>query len=501
MKMGRLKKAYLSSFAAGLYQIVSVVCSLIVPRLILIEYGSVYNGAISSITQFLDFISVLQIGIQGATRVALYKAFANNDHDSVSGIIKANQKYYRLVSYFLILYIIVLSGILPFIISEEISRYDVFWLVIIIGFSNFLQYFFGNVYKALLSADQASYIISVFETITLLLSTLMISILIINGNSILLAKFGSSLIYSLNPIALFLFVNRKYKFNKNAMENRDALKNRWDVLANSAANIIHEKVDVFFITLFCNTKEVSVYAVYNLVSMGIIKCINVIISGTEAAFGDMWAKKERELLKQNFKKYEFTVFAITSVLVSCTQALIIPFVSIYTSGITDVEYIRPIFSFVIVVALATYCIRLPYVTLVQAAGFYKETKIGSYVEAFLNFTLTFVLVIRQGITGAVIATAFANVFRSLQYGFFTYSNIIQVKYYEMVKRVLWLLGTMIVSMVCDQILLGNIIISAWMNWIISAGAVFVLNVMVAIISSLLFYRDDLMMMMKRIKRG
>ena len=78
-KQSRLKKATYSVIFLGIYQAVVFICNLILPRFILVAYGSEYNGIVSSITQFLTFISILRLGIAGATRVELYKSLAADD--------------------------------------------------------------------------------------------------------------------------------------------------------------------------------------------------------------------------------------------------------------------------------------------------------------------------------------------------------------------------------------------------------------------------------------
>lgn len=88
------------------YEIVAMVCGLILPRFILSAFGSSYNGMISSIAQFLDYISVLTLGISGSTRIAIYKANASNDPYKVSAILKATEQYMRKVASIFILYLI-----------------------------------------------------------------------------------------------------------------------------------------------------------------------------------------------------------------------------------------------------------------------------------------------------------------------------------------------------------------------------------------------------------
>ena len=66
----RTKKALYNILAQIAYELVATVCGLILPRLIITAFGSGYNGMVSSITQFLEYISILTLGISGSTRVA-----------------------------------------------------------------------------------------------------------------------------------------------------------------------------------------------------------------------------------------------------------------------------------------------------------------------------------------------------------------------------------------------------------------------------------------------
>ena len=87
----RTKKAFKNIMASMSYQVISIICGLITPRLLLLAFGSTYNGVVVSATQFLSMITILNVGIAGATRVALYKTLAVNDVLGTSRIVKANK--------------------------------------------------------------------------------------------------------------------------------------------------------------------------------------------------------------------------------------------------------------------------------------------------------------------------------------------------------------------------------------------------------------------------
>ena len=71
------------------------VCNLILPRLILSNYGSAYNGMVSSITQFLNLVSLLRLGVAGAVRASLYKPLAEKNKEKTGKIVKASQLFMK----------------------------------------------------------------------------------------------------------------------------------------------------------------------------------------------------------------------------------------------------------------------------------------------------------------------------------------------------------------------------------------------------------------------
>ena len=115
----RTGKAFLNMTTSLVDQIVTIVCGLIAPRLILMAFGSTYNGVISSATQFLNMINILTLGITAATRVALYKPLANGDTMAVSSIVKATKNYMRKVAVGVIIYAALLCIIYPFVSNKS----------------------------------------------------------------------------------------------------------------------------------------------------------------------------------------------------------------------------------------------------------------------------------------------------------------------------------------------------------------------------------------------
>lgn len=57
-------------------QITILICGFIVPKVIITNFGSNVNGLVSSITQFLAYITLLEAGMGPVVKSALYGPIA-----------------------------------------------------------------------------------------------------------------------------------------------------------------------------------------------------------------------------------------------------------------------------------------------------------------------------------------------------------------------------------------------------------------------------------------
>lgn len=80
------KKVMLNVGCTMLCQLVTFISGLIVPRLILSTFGSEANGLVSSITQFLNYIALVEGGIGSVVLTALYGPLAKKDDRKISSV-------------------------------------------------------------------------------------------------------------------------------------------------------------------------------------------------------------------------------------------------------------------------------------------------------------------------------------------------------------------------------------------------------------------------------
>lgn len=464
----RWNNIYKSAIIGLIEELVAIISGFILPRMILTYFGSDYNGIIASVTQFIGCIALLKAGIGMATKAALYDPLYHNEKEKISGIMSATMKFLRKVSYIFIVGIIIFSCIYPFSIKEDFPWGFTMSLVLIISLGTFFQYYFGLGNQLLLEADQKYYIVSMVNIINMLFNTIISVICMKSGMSIHGVKLCSSIVYCSTPIFLNCYVNKKYKLNRKAAPDWSSISKRWDAFGMQIANFVNSNTDIIVASLFLNMKEVSVYTVYYLVINGIKKIIVRISTGVEAALGNLKAEHDGEKLKNNFQLFEFVLNFICSFMFSCLIILIVPFVSVYTKGVTDVNYSRYVFAVVACLAELFYCLILAYTFMVQAMGTFSETKRFFYIEAVINIVSSVILVNCMGLVGVVMGTLFAMLYRTIVCARFVYRDIIKIHFSVFYKRIITTISSIFINCCIGLPIIFKLQIVYYYQWLVIA---------------------------------
>lgn len=496
----RGKKAILNIIVSLLLQIITLICGFIIPKLIITKFGSDVNGLVSSITQFLAYITLLEAGFGPVVKAALYKPIADKNKKQIENILKASEKFFRIIALIFIIYLIILSVVYPTIVNTEFAFVYTMSLVLIISISTFAEYFFGMTYKLYLQAEQETYITSIIQIIGYILNTVAIVILIQANVSIHIVKLVSGLIFVLRPIAQNIYVKKKYNINLKDADKQYKLKQKWDGLAQHIASVVHNNTDITILTIFAPITEVSVYSVYYLVVKGVKSIIQAFTGGVDASFGDMIAKGEKNQLNRSFKTYELFYYTITTIAYTCTTLLIVPFIIVYTLGITDANYIRPIFATVLVLSEFMWSIRLPYSGITLAAGHFKETRKGAWVEAISNIIISVILVWNFGIVGVAIGTLVAMLIRTIEFVYHTNKYILERKQSQSLIR-FGIIALQLIAVSLLSKLLPTYEFTNYFIWIKYACMVLVLTIIIVVPINLIIYKEDVKDLLGIIKRN
>ena len=118
----RGKRLAANTILSLLLQVTTIVCGFVLPRLILQYYGSEVNGLISSISQFLNIITFLELGVGAVVMSALYKPLAEKDKQLTSEIIASASNFFRGIGKALLVYVVVLIFVYPYIAKSNFDH-------------------------------------------------------------------------------------------------------------------------------------------------------------------------------------------------------------------------------------------------------------------------------------------------------------------------------------------------------------------------------------------
>ena len=323
------------------------------------------------------------------------------------------------------------------------------------------------------------------------------------GANIQVVKLGSAFIFVFRPILQNIYVKKKYNINFKDVKEKYELKQKWDGLAQHIASVVHNSTDIAILTIFTTTVEVSVYSVYLYVINGVKNMVQALTGGVDASFGDMIAKNEIDNLNRSFRTYELFYFTLITIVYIITLVTILPFIKVYTLGITDANYYRPTFAIFITLAELMWSIRLPYSSVTLAAGHFKQTNKGAWIEVFTNLIISILLVFKLGMIGVAIGTLVAMTIRTIEFIYHTSKYILKRKQIENIKRVIILATEMLVIVPIGFFISSFINVNSYISWLVLAAIIGIISLLgVGITNSIIYRKDlkDLLNMIKRLKQ-
>lgn len=477
-------------------QLIQMVYGFIVPIILIKKFGSSTNGLVSSITQFLAYVELLEGGIGPIIKNALFEPLVKKQENKINDILGATDKFFKRISYIFIIYIVVLCFLYP-LINNEFSKVFTITLLLIISLSTFFEYFLGIKYKIILQADQKNYVLDMIDVICCIFNLIIIVVLVKFNFNIQAVKLFSACIFICKPLAYKYYFEKNYKYKINKKSNYK-FKKQWDGLYHHIAATVQSNTDVVLLTIFSNFSAISIYSIYSLITNGIKLIVTSLTSGIDAFLGKMMVSNNLEDLREKFNQYSIVYYTLITILLTCTLLLINPFVKLYTSGIDDLNYVQPLFGYLMVLAQFNFVIRYPYSTLVYAKGHFKETRNFSIVEPIVNLVISIVLVQKYNIIGVVIGTIISMLIRS--FGFISYGtkNILKQRYIKSYKIItisyLEMIFIFVINLIYVRINIDNFII-----WVLYAIVMLMIVTTIVIIVNYIFYKEDFKKIVRRFK--
>ena len=502
MKRNRTKLFAWNTTAIALQQVVMFVVGLIIPSICLKYYGSEINGLISSITQFISYITLIEAGISASIVYYLYKPLSDNDNEKISSIVSAARITYRKLGFAVVALSFLLAlGYMLLSHVQGLSNFDIFLLVLAMSVSGSLEFFTMSRYRVLLTADQRTYVICLATIVGSILNAVVTVLCAVLGLSIVSLKFIAIFTVYARSLVLSIYFRKKYKnINVKATPDYSSQNKRWDALYMQILWNVQSGAPILIVTAFTDFVCVSVYTIYNLVMYGISNLVSIFISGLQSAFGEIMVSGDKEKLRKTYDQFTYVFYLAITFIYAIAFAMFMPFIKIYTAGLEDADiYIIPILGVLFCVNGLLFSLKAPQGMMLMAAGHYKETKVQNTIQGVIIVLggILFTGVFKWEIYGVVIASLISNLYRLIDFVIYVEKNIVKGSWK----------GTIFNIFSCFCIVVAVFLISPYISfgdstalmWVLNAIVVGLLSISIILIMSLIFQRKNFFDTVQRVR--
>lgn len=489
--MNRRKASIRNTVIALASEILVTVVGFMLPRAIMVNYGSETNGLITSLQQFIQYFTLLEAGLSGAAVFALYKPLSEGDTGTIEKILYSAKKMYEKLGSLFLAMVAISSAVYPFFIAKtDYSYFTIALLCCLIGLNGATQFLFIGKYKVLLNASQNSRYIAIINALSTCLYSINVIIAAYFQVHIVIAVGLGVLAYIVRAMAYYFVARRlfpKYDFHK-CEEYRFA--NQKEVFIQQILSLLILNSSTLILT-FTKTsmREISVFTTYNMVLTAVFLVTNAVNTGVSASFGDLIARHDEKRLARVYKEYEILFQAFWIIIFSCVLALYQPFMKIYTTGIEDAQYVRPMLCFLCSLLGALWVVRNQQSVMIVAAGKFKEIQKGSIIEAVLTIALSFAGLAIWGLEGLVAGRCIAAGYRVVDFIRFNSQNVVKVKIRFTVCQIAISIVLVALIYLVAQKFLSVFMVGTYIGWAIDACIVAGVAIMISIVFGLINWKN------------
>ena len=438
--MNRTRIFVHNALTTALLQAFTMLSGFILPRIMLGVYGSEINGIVTSLTQFIACFNLVEAGISAAATYSLYRPIAERNAAVISGIVVAARNFYNKTGFIFVALTVGLAVIYPlFVHTDLLSPVEIGVLVLILGINGALEFFTLAKYRALLTADQKTYVVSLASIVAIVINVGVFAGAALSGMSVVMAKFLAAFSIFVRTFLLWVYCRHHYTYlDYNAAPIPEALSRSWDALYLQILGVVHSSAPMILATFLTDLKTLSVFAIYNLVAVGLQGLLGIFISGLSASFGDIIARKELHTLQVAESQFEFAYYLLIAATYGVAMLFIVPFVVLYTEGVQDANYNQPLLGFLLLLNGLLYNIKTPQGMLVISAGLYRETRWQTTTQGLIEVLAGAAFGYIWGIWGILIGMILSNIYRDIDLPFFISKHVTQISPWSSFRRMTYI---------------------------------------------------------------
>lgn len=486
--MTKKKKTVINFVISIITQALTVFLGLIVPRIVLTHYGSDTNGLTNTIGQIFTYMALLEAGIALSARNAFYKPIRENDKYGISFVASLAKRYYKRITIIYFFAVLIISAVSPLIFKTNVDYLTILFYVLFEGLVAVVSFYFINTWSTFLRSNGDTYIISILALVSKILCYIVKIVLSLYGINIALIQIGYFVVSLIQLLLYFLIMKKKYGWIRYDIDTGDAkLPDKNANLISEIAWVVFSSTDMIVLSIFVSTSSSSVYSIYNMVFVALHGLLDAVYQSINYHLGQKYNSGDIEGYKRLHDLFNSIFIFGICLLMSVCYFLIIPFVKLYTNGVTDIDYIHPLlpilFSLVQILSWSRYISG----NLIGISFRLKPAIKVNVAEALINLSLSLVLVHFFDIEGVLLATVLALPLKVIYCTYISDVVILKRKPFKTLSILLTNYAVFGISVTISHLV--NIQIENYIQFVLWGGFLFVVEFVIFLFFNIIANKD------------
>ena len=376
-----------------LNQFLTILSGIVIPRYVILVYGSEVNGLSSSITQLLNILNFLQAGAVSAAVILMYGPMQKKDYDKLKVFFVTTRKHFKKLALIFFGASLIAGPLFAKALSTTIPYIVIIISVYLVAIKMAIDLVYTYPFRALFNSDERNYIMSYGHLIEILCSNII---------SVIIISFQLSFVYIYLGLNIGCILKNLFLYNKARRLYTDVYNNiecyHLPKLPNSLQSLLNElsislvmMSPSILIALVYDLQKTSIYYIYNLVFISINTIMACVYGSYNSRMGIVYASKDEKSIRETFDKMQYILFLFGFGLFTCAGLLYKSFIQIYTEG-SDIVYYNQFLTLLMSIMGISNCIRIPYSVMISATGLFTAIYKSNVILSVLSVVLSVYLV-------------------------------------------------------------------------------------------------------------
>lgn len=408
----RTKNSIKNIYMGLITQLVIILLGFISRKIFLDSLGTEYLGINGILTNVLSMLSLVEGGIGISIVYNLYKPLAEKKEPNIIALVQLYKKIYGILAIIIFVLSLIIYPMIELLIKKDTDIPYIGIVYFIFVLKNMISYF--NAHKwSLINADQRGYILSKYNLIFKVTTTIAQIIILKISNNYVIFLLIESIIFIVQNIyngrivnKLYPYINTKKKYGVDNETKENLITNVKALFLHNIGSYCVFGTDNLLISAFVNINTVGLYSNYTMITTQVSLLIQVVLNNIGHSVGNLIATENKEKVYSIFKVIYLINFWIYSIAIIFLYNLLEPFIDLWLGKGLLLDKLTFI---VILVNFYISGMRNSISTFKSKAGIFSNDKYVPLIESIVNLGSSIVLVKYFGLAGIFIGTTISTI--------------------------------------------------------------------------------------------